>query len=359
MKILRLVVRRFTAFEDATFELGSWVNVFIGENGTGKSHVLKLLYALSEAVRRFESGETLDVTGNQAGTLDAIVAEMLSGVFRPDALGRLVRRGRGRRSAKIELTWDGGALEVTLSSLGKVTTRRTGELSSLGRAIFLPPREVLTLFPGFVSAYMRRELEFDRTYYDLCVALDAKPLRGPRDAVRAALLAPIEAALGGQVGVENGRFYLDLQDGRMEAPLVAEGLRKLAMLAQLIVNGSLADRAFLFWDEPEANMNPKLSELTREIVFRLAGQGVQVFLATHDYVLTSDLSLAVEADAQWRTGTVFFSLVRREGQEGVAVERGLVLAELQDNAILDAFASLHAREREAFDSAGGAGEVVR
>lgn len=33
MKLLRLTVQRFTAFEDATFELGPWVNVFIAENG--------------------------------------------------------------------------------------------------------------------------------------------------------------------------------------------------------------------------------------------------------------------------------------------------------------------------------------
>jgi hypothetical protein len=33
MKLIRLTIHRFTAFEDATFELGRWVNVFIGENG--------------------------------------------------------------------------------------------------------------------------------------------------------------------------------------------------------------------------------------------------------------------------------------------------------------------------------------
>lgn len=357
MKIHSLTVHGFTAFEDATFELGAWVNVFIGENGTGKSHVLKLLYALSESMRRFDRGETMDVTGNQAATLDAIVAAMLLGVFRPDSLDRLVRRRQGRRSAKIEIIFEGGSLHVTLSSLGKVTTRRSGDFSALGQAIFLPPREVLSLFPGFVSAYLKRELEFDRTYYDLCLALDAKPLRGPRDAKRSALLAPIEQALGGRVGVDNGRFYLDLPDGRMEAPLVAEGLRKLAMLAHLILNGSLTANAFLFWDEPEANMSPKLSRLIQDVVFQLASESsVQVFLATHDYVLTSNLSLAIETNPEWRPGTAFFALGRDDHQPGTVVEHGGVLADLQNNAILDAFASLHEREREAFESSGGAGE---
>ena len=32
----------------------------------------------------------------------------------------------------------------------------------------------------------------------------------------------------------------------MEIPLVAEGLRKLAMLARLIITGSLLDKGYLF-----------------------------------------------------------------------------------------------------------------
>jgi energy-coupling factor transporter ATP-binding protein EcfA2 len=359
MKIQQLKVHRFTAFEDATFVCGSGVNVLIGENGSGKSHILKLLYALSEAVRRFTRGEILDVAGETTATLDAIVGAMLLGVFRPDDLGRLVRRGRGRRSATIEVVWDTGTLSVTLSSLGRVTARTKGDFSSLERAIFLPPREVLSIFPGFASSYLRRELEFDRTYYDLCVSLDAKPLRGPRGPVRGALLSPIEQALGGSVAVENGRFYLYLPDGKMEAPLVAEGLRKLAMIAYLVVNGSLTENAFMFWDEPEANMNPKLSQLTRDIVFGLAGQGVQVFLATHDYVLTSDLSLALETRPELRSSVSFFALGRSDEQQGVTVERGGFFAELQNNPILDAFTSLHERERQAFYSDEGGNEERR
>jgi hypothetical protein len=40
--------------------------------------------------------------------------------------------------------------------------------------------------------------------------------------------------------------------GTMEMPLVAEGLRKLAMVARLISTGTLLDKGYLFWDKPEA-----------------------------------------------------------------------------------------------------------
>lgn len=355
MKIVRLTVHQFTVFEHAVFELGSGVNVLIGENGTGKSHVLKLLYSLSEAMRRFVQKEPLDAVATDEGqTLEYLVSAMLLGVFRPDSLGRLVRRAKGRRKATIFLEWDSGWLHVTLSSLGKVKTESSNDLPALERAVFLPPREVLSIFPGFVTSYLRRELEFDRTYYDLCVSLDAKPLRGARDAQRAALLEPIERALGNaRVAIENGRFYVKLPDGDMEAPLVAEGLRKLAMIDYLIVNGSLTANAFMFWDEPEANMNPKLTLLTRDIIFGLAGAGVQVFIATHDYLLTSELSLTLETNAELRESAAFFALGRAAEHGGIAVERGTLLGELQNNAILEAFVSLHDREQAAFYQAEG------
>ena len=45
-KIQALTVQNFTCFEDVSFEFSTGINVFIGENGTGKTHILKLLYAL-------------------------------------------------------------------------------------------------------------------------------------------------------------------------------------------------------------------------------------------------------------------------------------------------------------------------
>jgi hypothetical protein len=202
---------------------------------------------------------------------------------------------------------------------------------------------VLSIFPGFVEAWLNRESAFDRTYFDLCVALGLKPLRkgGP-----AALLKPIEHELGGNVVMKEGRFYLDYGIP-MEMPMVAEGDRKLAMIAWLLMNGSLSENAYLLWDEPEANLNPKRARLTSDTAAALAHAGVQVFLATHDYALTSELALKVDTGSL-RAGEAAFHALRRVGGEpSVVVDRGERLAELSNNAILDALASLHAREQEA------------
>lgn len=349
MKLRQLELHRFTAFETAHFEFTPGVNVLIGENGTGKSHVLKLIYVLSESVRRFTSGEGLDGTRRKL-TLDELLTEMFQAVFQPDELHRLVRRGVGRRKARIVATWVEKKkvcrLEVTLTSLGRLTVTGDDLLPALEPSVFLPTREVLSIFPGFISSYVKRESAFDRTFYDLCVALDAKPLRGPRDAKRNALLAPLEEVLGGRVVNENGRFYLKLPDGNMEAPLVAEGIRKLGMLAYLIINGSLSENGFLLWDEPEASMNPRLTHLVGQVALGLARSGIQTWIATHDYLLTSELTLAPETSKS--SDTSFFALARDPKSEGTLVEAGRQLGDLKHNSILQAMAELHQREEAAF-----------
>ncbi|MBI5542633.1 MAG: AAA family ATPase, partial [Deltaproteobacteria bacterium] len=94
MKLTRLELQRFTVFEDAVLEFGRGVNVLTGENGSGKSHVLKLVYALAECGRREAQGETDPV---QPGvSFDDRLKSMLTGLFLPDQIGRLVKRAVGR-----------------------------------------------------------------------------------------------------------------------------------------------------------------------------------------------------------------------------------------------------------------------
>jgi energy-coupling factor transporter ATP-binding protein EcfA2 len=338
-KVTRLSIENFTVFKQAEFAFEPGVNTLIGANGTGKSHVLKLLYTLSEAQRRLHSGKT-GLTSKPV--LDDVLGSMLKEVFQPDHLGRLVRRGKSSKTARIEIAWGAATLSMSLTSRDRLTVETKG-LKDLQRAIFLPPNEVLSIFPGFVAEWDARESSFDRTYRDLCEALARKPLRGARGGKRGPLVKPLEQALGGTVVLEDsGRFYVDTPDGKMEAPLVAEGLRKLAMINYLLVNGALTEGGFLLWDEPEANLNPKLARLASNLVFGVSALGIQVWLATHDYSLASELSLAAEKTAA--VNAAFFSLSRQEEVKGVSVERGSLFTDLQHNAILDALGELHDRE---------------
>lgn len=51
MYIDYLYLNNFTVFKTLNIEFSKGVNIFIGENGTGKTHLLKLLYAACKAAR--------------------------------------------------------------------------------------------------------------------------------------------------------------------------------------------------------------------------------------------------------------------------------------------------------------------
>lgn len=345
MAFTSLRVERFTAFGEADFALAPGVNALIGQNGTGKSHVLKLLYTLHEATRKYWS----DPEGRR--DFAAHLGEMLAQTFLPHEaqVGRLVRRAlRGPKTCKVAASFGATGVGFTLTHRGTVTAPHPKDPSDFdhraGRAaVFLPPREMLSLFPGFISDWEERESTYDRTYYDLCLLLGRSPLRGAREGERKRLLEPLEAALGGEIHTQGGRFFVRSDDGEIEMPLLAEGLRKVAQLAYLVLNGSLRARSVLLWDEPEANLNPEMSPLLAATVLGLARQGVQVVLATHDYAFASELSRQIETAAPGLPPCAFFSLRRDEAGQR-QVERAEAFALLAHNPILDAMATLHDRE---------------
>ncbi len=351
-------IKKFGLFSDEPMEFSPGINIFIGRNGCGKSHLLKLLYALvKECGRSPSSGSVLE-----SEKLEYRLARKLAGVFRPDddRIGRLVQRGPGRASAEIAASFSNGKrCSFKLSSLDRISEARS-DVGELQEAAFLPSREVLALYEGFIAAYQKRELSFDETFYDICVALGASQLRGPRSSVLDVLVKPLEEEIRGKVSLEGGRFYITGTDGSIEAHLVSEGWRKLAALAQLIVNGTLTKNGFLFWDEPEANLNPRMIVQLSETLLRLAHQGIQIFVASHDYLLTTRLSLASEYSSQipedQRCQVKFFGLARRGSDEkGVTVSSGGRLADLASNPILEEYAALYDYEGSLFEKSQNPG----
>src|SRR4051812_11966069 len=99
-----LRLRNFTAFADAEFEFAPGLNVIVGENGTGKTHVLKVAYSaiyLSAKGNKEASASSPTKTYFQSA-----VANKLTNVLKPDELGRLARRDRrGRQHCEVRCSF--------------------------------------------------------------------------------------------------------------------------------------------------------------------------------------------------------------------------------------------------------------
>lgn len=324
--------QNFTCVPNATWEFASGINVIVGENGLGKSHVLKALYALLKV-----QADSKDLSKS---TLEKAYADKLMAVLRPESLGRLAKRKQGRERCELALTMDKADHSCTIGFATNAKSQ-VDVVSAPAKALplspaYLPTRELVTLCPWFLPLYDNYHLEFEEIWRDTVSLLGKPSLKGPREKDVGQLLPPLEEAMGGKVVVDaqSGRFYLQVPgEGRMEMPLVAEGLRKLAMLARLISTGTLLKQGYLFWDEPETNLNAKLIKTLAVAVVAVADSGVQVFIATHSLFLLRELEMLLAEKRHGKLGRRWFALVAQG--DAVALEQSDRIEDIQTLVMLD------------------------
>ncbi len=232
-----LGIKNLTVFPGASLEFSPELNVIVGENGVGKSHLIKVPYAV--LATSAEEGRKLNGSPPTKANLQTKLADKLVGVLRPESVGRLARRKmgmtllvstpvqRGPRAARltssgtgvtrceIQCRFDDSALDLdfhfTTRSQSEIVIDRLPSRWVARAPVFLPTRELLTIYPGFVSVYENHYLEFEETWRDTCILLGAPAVRGPREKRVQELLGPLEAAMGGKVELDkNGRFYLNI-----------------------------------------------------------------------------------------------------------------------------------------------------
>jgi len=280
--ISNIDINNFMSFNNKTIKFKKGINIFIGENGSGKSQILKLIYSIIES-----NNEIVLEQIKSKAQKNIIIAKSLIDIFRTKQLGNLVNKDNQEsivsldlESYKIAFRFSNQSKKEVKEDLNSFTNNFISK-----KAIFIPAKEVLTFFKGFRRLYEKSYLEFDKTYYNLCKALE-EPLS--KESKLDDILLKIENILDGTIKIIDGNFYLIRDNREYEITLIAEGLRKIAMLAYLLSNSALDEQSILFWDEPEANMHPKLIDDIVSLLVILANKGIQIFISTHSpYILES------------------------------------------------------------------------
>lgn len=366
--ISHLSIKNFTAFTDLVIDFSPGINVIIGENGTGKTQLLKAILALSGP----------EAYGEQAGDQ---LARKLCRLYHPlnEQVGELRRAGT-RGKAILEGTFASGQV-ITAKFYSKDT--QADVICNIGRdipaAIFIPTKEVLSLVRGLTAEPDLRTIEriFDDSSLDLAkkllnnesINLNVKVQLDPRFS---SIVPRLTNLINGQYLLEDGRFIFEpgryveknasthskshhaqmYQDStewkfvpngkhRLSSTMTAEGFRKIGVLQRLLSNGSLnpGTTGPLLWDEPESNLNPKLMKDLVQALLELARNGQQVILATHDYVLLKWFDLLINKGKGDQV--TFHRLFREEGSELIQSESRADYNIIGRSAISNTFAELY------------------
>lgn len=349
MKVKKLTLNNFMFFERAEIDWGKNINVICGENSTGKTTLLKVMYSVLKPLSK--------------GNKEAINREMeeqlfvnkLQGVFRPDGMkiGRLVSRKQGSNRTDFEVLLDKNQ-KIAIGFGNRQENHAdikidASKFSGTYDVIYIPTKEMISTTEHFASLYEEYHIDFEEMYYDLAKLLDRPLSKGPNTNEQNEVLKSFEEIMKGQIVQRDKKFYLKVRgEGEFEMGLLSDGYRKLAMIVYLILSGSMNKNTILFWDEPETNMNPKTIRPIVQALVALAKMGVQIFVTTHDYFVQQEFNmLTVYPELNPECLDIRFMSLYRDGEmNDVKYELEKTASDLKHNAIMQEFDAMYDREQE-------------
>jgi len=338
--ISQIKFKNFGPFKEANFDFSKGVNVFVGTNSTGKTFLLKLLYSVVQTLELYG-----DLNKEKFGYE---LSKKLRSLFLVDKVGRLTSRIKGHKRTEIEALLGGnGVLSFTFSTRHKdVEVEEKKVEKNVKGAVYIPPKEIISLLDrGFETLCEEGRLIFEGVYCDLAKKLNQALTRGRYDSIVEKLLKKLDIDFLNRIYRKDKEFFLYLKGlGQLESKLVAEGYRKLITLIYLIKVGEFEKSKYLFWDEPETNLNPSMVEKLIDIwIFLSKELNTQIFVATHDYFILKYLDLKRKAE---NIEVKFFGLNLNREDFSVSVNPSEDFYGIDPNPILDEFKKLYLKEWE-------------
>jgi len=282
-----LTLENIAAFQKLEWQPDERLNLIIGENDSGKTHLLKILYGIARSIEEYQKRKNSDQSLRWA----SVLAEKLRWTFQPPALklGQLVHNGKSQLTVNAHLA--DNSLNLSFSFGDKTTrkilkfTPKTLETKITLNALFLPPKEIMTVMDAIEATRSQLEIiGFDDTYIDLIKALRLPVSQGKLHPHLKKAVELLDEQMGnGQIEIDKNEWVFKRGDNKYAMSQTAEGLKKLGILKILLKNRLLKPGTILFVDEPEVNLHPKAVVALVDIFFQMAQAGIQIYIATHSY----------------------------------------------------------------------------
>ena len=319
------------------------INVIIGKNDTGKTGLLKLLYATVKSLEIYSlKAKATDTSFKKE------LADKLYDTFMPrkNGLGDLVRKGSGDKlEVNITVVDNNGKYKQPIYfSFGDRTERSISSVTEpieplpdkTINALFVPAKEVLTAFTDIRNIRDNfYGVGFDDTYLDLIKALDLPTTKGKIASELSQVNKSLEDLFEGkieQTGQKEQPFTFKRGNQQFAMQQTAEGIKKIGILTTLIINRQLGKGTILFMDEPETALHPDAIRQMVEMLVAMSKAGVQIFIASHSYFVIKQLSICSKRE---KLNISCWNMSRENGKLVQNSYHNLINGVLPSNSIID------------------------
>ena len=346
LKLKNIKIDNLTGFNPIHVDFSSGVNLILGENSSGKTTLLKFLYASLKSLESYNKQKlNLDF-----GSFNESLSSKMYNVFKEPI------RGIGALFAKKA---QGGSLDATLTlgddyqdgdlkfSFGEQATRtienvdlsplldyaENESIVDLYNTLFVPSKEILSIYKAVKFNVNQKRIDFDDTYFDLtnCIELTAEE----PDEMQS-IIWNLETIINGKIefNIHENKFVF-VSDGHVfEMPMTAEGVKQIGVLSTLLKNRELKRNTILFLDEPDTNLNPRAIRPYVRMLVELAKMDIQVFITTHNEFALKQFEIC--AKQFQKVPIYYYSLYTNAENKKIDIEAGdLKFGQPEHNPIND------------------------
>lgn len=158
MNIKSTNIKNFTVFDDFQLNSDSGINIIIGNNGTGKTHLLKSLYAVCESI---------NIINKNMHPYD-----IAQPYFKVNSIDLVKDKSDINKETSITVSYVKDDYEkcVTIKHEGHRLTADGVSCEYIDfniSDIFVPAKEILSHSRGFLALNNKYDMPFDKTYVDI------------------------------------------------------------------------------------------------------------------------------------------------------------------------------------------------
>ncbi len=370
-KIESIILSNFLNFNDININFAPGINLFIGENNIGKTGFIKFLYANLKAYEEYAKTKG---TSKERSFKELLSIKLQNTFQSDDKIGTIVCKSNDKDSdndlkshlqitdnelsnKKIKISFK-KSTQIEIPNLEFSDIKRSSTILEFN-TVFIPAKEILSISNAIEIVNDRFKIDgFDDTFGDLIEDIKPYFIKNDNHVLKEVADSFKKRIIDGEIEYDKDKskyFYRDKEGFKYDLTMTAEGVKQLGIIPLLIKTGKIKKGTVLFLDEPDNNLNPLIIRKFVYALFELASAGVQIFITTHNHLLSQYISLFTEykdLDENFIDKKIpdnkFFALFKDKNNK-TSIETGKDLLDISENLILDEFVKLHDKEHEFYN----------
>lgn len=275
-------IHNYRQFKNAKFDNFANVNLFLGDNDTGKTTILKFLYCISHELKNI-----INTNIRNCSIYQYINNLYTFNNFKFDSSNKL---------KKLHL-YDENSINfnASISNSKNEIINSNDNINDYNydyKPLFIPAKEILSIMNAVI--YLKNqniESGFDDSYTDIIYEILARKNIDEKELLN--VFKNKYDFYKGNIRIDQNTNAVNYykNDGNIyNINVTAEGIKKLGIFEVLHNTGNLTKKSILFIDEPENSLDPKMLREFMRFLVDISKEGVQIFMASCDSSVLSQLT---------------------------------------------------------------------